>query len=209
MKLTASVFLLAAALFVPLFSLRAIGPFDFWWWMSANLLLLCSLAAGLDRSFGLAIREDFASRRLTKVALGLGSALVLYGVFFVGNILARKIFSFAGDNISAVYDFREGASPWRIALLMTLIIGPGEELFWRGFLQRRLQTQAGPWRGLALATVLYAAVHIASWNPILVLAALVCGLFWGLLYLRYQSMLLNMLSHLLWDVAIFLLLPVT
>ena len=92
---------------------------------------------------------------------------------------------------------------------MALVIGPGEELFWRGFLQRRLQAQAGPGRGLVLATLLYAAVHIASSNPILVLAAFVCGLFWGLLYLRYQSMLLNMLSHLIWDLAIFLLLPVS
>ena len=41
----------------------------------------------------------------------------------------------------------------------------------------------------------------------LVLAAGVCGLFWGFLYLRTGSLLINLVSHTAWDIAIFLLFP--
>jgi membrane protease YdiL (CAAX protease family) len=91
---------------------------------------------------------------------------------------------------------------------MIFLIGPGEELFWRGFLQRRLQADYGPWYGFLISAAIYSLVHIGSGNPMLVLAAGVCGLFWGFLYLRYRSLLMNMVSHKLWDVAIFLLFPV-
>jgi hypothetical protein len=41
----------------------------------------------------------------------------------------------------------------------------------------------------------------------LVLAAAVCGLFWGVLYLRTGSILLVAVSHTLWDIAVFVLFP--
>ena len=90
---------------------------------------------------------------------------------------------------------------------MMFVIGPGEELFWRGFLQRRLQGLLGRRIGWLLATGIYASIHLATGNPILVLAAGVCGAFWGWLYLRYRSMLLNAVSHTVWDIIIFILLP--
>ena len=41
----------------------------------------------------------------------------------------------------------------------------------------------------------------------LVLAAMVCGIFWGLLYLRFESPLINMVSHTVWDIAVFIVFP--
>ncbi len=41
----------------------------------------------------------------------------------------------------------------------------------------------------------------------LVLAAAAAGLFWGFLYYRFGSVLLNAVSHTLWDLLIFLILP--
>ena len=51
--------------------------------------------------------------------------------------------------------------------------------------------------------------YLASGNIMLLLAAGVCGLFWGFLYLRTGSILLNVISHTVWDVAIFLIFPVS
>jgi membrane protease YdiL (CAAX protease family) len=42
----------------------------------------------------------------------------------------------------------------------------------------------------------------------LFLAALICGLFWGALFKRYRSVWPVLISHALWDVAIFLLFPI-
>ena len=194
-------------LFCPLFVFRTIGPLDFWWWMSANLLVLIGMAAITDAAFRRSVSDDFRAGILKKIGLGLLSALALYGVFFAGNIMSRKLFAFAGQDIASVYDFKSGVAPARVWLLITLVIGPGEEVFWRGYLQRALALRFGPANGCFLAATLYAGVHLASGNVMLVLAALVCGFVWGWLYLRFGSILLNAVSHTAWDVAVFLVWP--
>ena len=207
-RLTRAATVLAVVLFLPLFMTRGLGTFDFWWWMSANLVVLLALAAGFDRGWREDVTGDLKQKVLNKLGAGLVSALALYGVFYAGNLAARFLFPFAGAGIENVYAFKDNVDPARILLLMVLVIGPGEELFWRGFLQRRLQIEKGPLQGFLLATLLYTAVHLASGNIMLVLAAGVCGLFWGFLYLRTGSLLLNVVSHTVWDIAIFLVFPV-
>jgi membrane protease YdiL (CAAX protease family) len=199
--------LLAAALFVPLFIVRGIGAFDFWWWMSANITVLLVLTAAIDRRQLVALANDVLDRPATKIAVGLLAAAGLYAVFFIGNILARRILPFAGSDISQVYGFKTGASTLRVIFLMALVIGPGEELFWRGYLQRNFQDRFGGLAGFLAATALYTLVHAGSGNPMLVLAAAVCGLFWGYLYLKTKSVLLVLISHTVWDLAVFILFP--
>ena len=195
--------ILAAILFVPLFALCRIGEFDFWWWMSLNVALLVSFSLFSDKSYLNLILEDFHEGLLKKIGLGIISALLLYAVFFVGNEVSRIIFPFAGAEISQVYSFKQDASALRIILFMIVFIGPGEELFWRGYLQRHWQNRFGRFWGFVFASFLYALVHAASGNIMLVLSAGVCGLFWGFLYLRYKSVVLICVSHTLWDLMIF------
>ena len=207
MKTTWTITILAAILFVPLFVTRGISWLDFWWWLSANLILLLIPVALLDKDWREELLGDFRARIPFKIGLGLVSAGVLFGLFYAGNIVSRIIFPFASAGIADIYGFKAHASPLRVALLMVLVIGPGEELFWRGFLQRRVQREQGPWKGFAIATSVYALVHIGSGNPMLVLAAGLCGLCWGFLYLRAHSLLTNVLSHTVWDISVFLLFP--
>ena len=202
-----AVLLPALALFVPLFLTQGVGSFDFWWWMTANLLVLLGLVSVVDPPWRHALIGDLRSNPVRKIVLGILSAAVLYGVFRVGNQASRYLFAGAAHDISAVYSFKGQATALRIALLMMFVIGPGEELFWRGFLQRRLEDTLGRRSGWLAATGTYAAIHIATGNPILVLAAGVCGAFWGWLYLRYRSMFLNAVSHTVWDIVIFVLFP--
>ena len=199
--------LFAVVLFVIMFVIKQVGAFDFWYWMSSNLLVLLTLVFVLDKVNGQEIRRDLSERVGQKVFLGIAAAIALFAVFYVGNILIRLMFEMAGEGIKNVYSFKQEAAPIRIGLLMLLIIGPGEELFWRGYLQRRLGMKFGKMSGFILATVLYTAVHLATGNLVLVLAALICGLFWGWLYMRYKSMTINIISHTVWDIGVFLLLP--
>lgn len=199
--------LLSILLFSPMFVIHQIGALDFWWWMSGNLIILITLGLILDKSYAGILKTDFSKDVIKKAAIGLVSAAFLYLLFFVGNYLSRKWFDFAGTGISNVYDFKGNASAIRIAVLMILIIGPGEEIFWRGYLQRNLAAKWGKWPGLVLALVLYTGVHVFTGNFMLIMAALICGLFWGWLYLKYESMLINVISHTLWDIVVFLLLP--
>lgn len=201
------VLLAGMAAFIPMFMIQTIGGFDFWWWMSVNLFVLIGLAFLADRGYIPFLIQDFYQRTLRKLLIALVSVVVLYFLFYAGNYLSRHWFSFAGEQIGSIYLFKGDASPARVILLMALIIGPGEELFWRGFVQHHLASRYGRLTGFLVAAIVYSTVHIATGNFILVMAALVCGLFWGWLYYKYNSMLTNMLSHTIWDIVVFVVFP--
>jgi len=153
------------------------------------------------------LRKDLSEGFLKKILFGLISAGILYLFFAAGNYISRLIFDFVDTDISRIYGFKGDALPLRILLLMTFIIGPGEELFWRGFLQRNIALRIGDVNGYFLTTVIYAGIHILTGNLMLVLAALVAGLFWGWIYMKYKSIVMNMVSHTIWDITVFLILP--
>jgi membrane protease YdiL (CAAX protease family) len=200
---------LAVLVFVPLFVLRAIGPLDFWWGMTGAIVLVGGLAVVLDKSYGAVLAGDAAHHTATKILLGALTAVLLYLVFLGLNALSRLVFPMAASEIRRVYALKSHASAARVALLILFPIGPGEEIIWRGFFQRHWEKRWGFPRGWLLAAVLYTAVHLGSGNTMLVLAAAAAGLFWGFLYHRFHSVLLNAVSHTLWDILIFLLLPVS
>jgi membrane protease YdiL (CAAX protease family) len=197
----------AAMLIIPLFVWRRVGPIDFWWWMSAAIVALFILGAALDRGYFPSLARDLKSGVLGKIALGLLAAAALYGVFWAGNEASRSLFPFAASDIGRVYGFKAGIPVARVVALMALVIGPGEEIFWRAYLQRRWQARFGHWPGFLAVAALYALVHAASGNVMLVLAAAVCGLFWGFLYMKTGSVLLVAVSHTAWDLAVFVLWP--
>jgi membrane protease YdiL (CAAX protease family) len=199
--------ILAAVLFIALFRLRHLGPLDFWAWLAANVILVSAVGFALDKDYARRLGLDLRSGLLRKATLGVLSAAALYAVFAAGRIAALRLFPFAGAGIGSVYALKAGVPVLRVALLIGLVIGPGEELFWRGFFQERTAATTRPLSGFVLTAMLYTAVHLASGNIMLVLAAAVCGVFWGWLYLRFRSPVLNIVSHTLWDLAVFVVFP--
>ncbi len=199
--------ILAAVLFIALFRLRHLGPLDFWAWLAANIIIVSAVGFALDRDYARRLRIDLRSGLLRKAALGVISAAALYAVFAAGRVVALRLLPFAGSGIWQVYALKDGVPLLRVVLLIGLVIGPGEELFWRGFFQERTAATTRPRFGFALTALLYTSVHLASGNIMLVLAAAVCGVFWGWLYLRFRSPVLNMISHTLWDLAVFVVFP--
>ncbi len=197
---------LALTLFPFLLHFRRLGPLDFWWAMGLVVAVLVVSAFAADPGYLAALREDVRTRPLRKAALGALSAASLFGVFYLGGILVRRFLPMGGEDISAVYALKAGVPAARVGLLLLLVIGPGEELFWRGHLQRTWQKKLGN-AALPFTVAVYTAVHVASGNPVLVLAAAVCGLFWGVLYQRSGSVFLVAISHTLWDLAVFLIFP--
>ncbi|MFO7768732.1 MAG: CPBP family intramembrane glutamic endopeptidase [bacterium] len=114
---------------------------------------------------------------------------------------------FAQAQIVSVYDNRGLLEFWQIGLLIALVIGPAEELFWRGFLQRELAARLGPWRGYLIAVAAYAGVHIVTRNAMLVVAAGTAGLLWAWLYMRTGRLWPGIVSHVVWDLTVFLIVP--
>jgi len=190
---------MAAALW--LFAFRLGGP-SFWIKISFSAALLAGLSIWLQGGIG--EKLAFNGRAW---ALGLASAALLYLIFWLGRTISLLVFSNAAGQIGHIYDLGHGFPSWITALTLFFVTGPSEEIYWRGFLQDRLMVLLGPGWGFLVATALYAGVHLWTLNFILIGAALVAGAFWGLMYWRFHNLAANILSHSIWTVVVFSLMP--
>jgi membrane protease YdiL (CAAX protease family) len=179
-------------------------------WRPANFWLLMGSGVGGLGLVALWVRGPFPRAegiRPGDLGVGAASAALLYAVFSLGRDIMGRLVPMAPAQIGSVYALRAQAPWWVIALLLVCVIGPGEELFWRGLVQWGLVRRFGPGPGWAIATAIYGGVHLAAANPMLVVAALVAGGFWGLLYLRLGRIAPLVVSHVVWDLTVFLILP--
>jgi len=176
---------------------------NFWIKISFSAALLAAVSLVLQP--GNKIDLKFNARA---VILGLGSAMLLYGIFWAGKKLSAPLLPFSGRQISSIYHKGTGTPLWQIALLLFFVTGPAEELYWRGYLQKNLMERFGRWQGWLMATAVYAGVHIWSFNFMLISAAAVAGAFWGTLYWRLNNLAPVILSHSIWSAVIFALLPI-
>lgn len=193
-------FVLWTLMFCPLTAPR----FDFWQLMTGSALLLTAFATLFAPAWWERLRFTPAN-----LAWGVAIALLLWCLFWVGDKAASRLFAFARSEVDAVYGMKEGISPWLLSLLLLFVIGPAEEIFWRGYLQERLSKRWGATRGFVVATALYTLVHVPSCNLMLVLAALVAGTAWGLCYRFFpERFTAILLSHALWDAAVFVWFPI-
>src|SRR5256712_3727548 len=104
-----------------------------------------------------------------------------------------------GEETGELYALRLLRPKEELVARLAVVIGPAEELFWRGFVQGRA--------GYLTATALYGGAHIATENATLIGAATIAGAYWG--FLRAIGMPLGALvvSHVVWDIWIFLVAP--
>jgi uncharacterized protein len=159
-------------------------------------------------AYALYCRRPRLRPSIHEAALGLVSAAVLYGVFWVGDALSPLIVPGARAQVGGIYGLGEGTGRIPILLLLLFVTGPGEEIFWRGFLQEELMGRWGRWRGFLAATALYGGVHIFSMNVMLIGAAFTAGAFWGLQYLWRRDLTSLIVSHSLWSAVIFAVFPI-
>jgi membrane protease YdiL (CAAX protease family) len=142
-----------------------------------------------------------------EVVLGLASALVLYATFRVGDRFARRVVPDGEQQIRDIYRLRSLRPRGEIAARLVAVIGPAEELFWRGMVQAAFMRWLGRWPGAAAGVAAYGGVHLASGNVTLVGAAGIAGAHWATLYALGMPMGALIVSHAAWDVWIFLLQP--
>jgi membrane protease YdiL (CAAX protease family) len=167
------------------------------------------VAAGALGLYALVARPDLrrTTPSLVDVLTAIASAAGLYAIFQLGDRLARRIMPRGTEEIDRIYQLRGEGSGWLIAMLLAGVIAPCEELFWRGLLQNELAGRFGRFRGAALAALAYGAVHLGSGNLTLTGAAATAGAFWGLQYAVQRRLPAVIVSHVIWDIWIFLIAP--
>lgn len=195
---------IATVLWFIMFSPLTAPHVPFWWTMAASGVLLTSLSFAFG---GNPLKGS--TPLLDNLIWGILIAGILWGVFWIGDKLSQLLFDFARPQVDLIYGMRSGFSPAVIALLLLFIIGPAEELFWRGYVQRMMARQWGRCSGFIVATLCYSLIHVFSGNFMLFAAAGVCGVCWGGLYMLFPRRLpMLIVSHALWDVMAFVLWPI-
>lgn len=179
------------------------GPRERFW----SRMTMTGLGLG---AYALASQPDMARRSRIgprEVVLGLTAAGALYGTFALGDRFARRFVPSGERDIASIYVLRTLRPRAEIAARLATVIGPAEELFWRGFVQTALMARLGRWRGAAAASMAYGGVHLVTGNFTLFGAATVAGAEWGILYAAGMPLGALLVSHVTWDIWIFLLQP--
>ncbi|NRD78685.1 CPBP family intramembrane metalloprotease [Bacillus sp. BRMEA1] len=170
----------------------------FWYIFTASILVLIIYSLFQGKV------DDEAS--FTKyLFFGIISGLLLYTTFWLGN---KIIYHFPIENsVTRLYHLYSPSLFFEY-LGLILVAAPGEELFWRGFVQKRLLNYFKPFTSIAAGALLYALSNIYSGSFILVLASFISGLVWGALYYWKKSMPLIIVSHIIFDIMIFIIMPI-
>lgn len=173
---------------------------NFWIKIGVSVVIICAYSFIWHRP-----RIRFS---LPSVLLGIISAAALYGIFWLGNALAPNFVEGSAGQVRGIYGLGTGSDKALVFLLLLFITGPGEEIYWRGFLQENLMPRLGGFGGFAATTGIYACVHVFSLNFVLIMAALIAGAFWGGLYLWKRDLAAVIVSHSLWSAFIFAVFPI-
>lgn len=206
--------LIVTILWFVMFSPWTAPYLNFWVAMSVSGLILMTISFFIG---GTKInRNEFT---FSNILIGVVTAAALWGVFWLGNYLSTRWFGFAQGQINSIYDMKNGNDVLIVGALLLFVIGPAEEIFWRGYFQKSitdifeksLKIKSETWRWLApvlITAFVYAIVHVFSFNFMLIMAALVCGLFWGFMYRFTKSIVPLIVCHALWDVSVFIIFPI-
>ena len=154
-----------------------------------------------------ALREMLRPRpRPILIGLASGLLLALATHLSYGPLSALAPFVKAGT----AQLYLETASRPRLTFGLLLVpIAIAEEVVWRGAVQTALSARFGTAAAVLVGAALYAVCHAPIGAPVLMIAALGCGLVWGSLRATTAGLVAPILAHVLWDEILLFIAPLT
>jgi uncharacterized protein len=182
------------------FSLRrAPGESSFYW---LTLALAAVWTAGAFISGPLHLGGIcWRGRNQRPVISGTIIGLLVGGIFVLGGLIAREIPAISAL-IARVLQFAHQGS-FLLVVVITVVNGMGEEIFFRG----ALYTALGRHHPVVISTILYACASMASGNPMLGFAAIILGTVCALERRASGGVLAPVLTHFVWGLIMVLVLP--
>jgi membrane protease YdiL (CAAX protease family) len=193
---------LAVGAVVLLWALAALVP-NVWLRMGAFYALLAPLALVGQRLGWRALWRPSVGA----VAGGVAAGVALYALGWAGFGLLAAAAPPLAAQLAPLYAWAADLPAAPLGPLLFVGIVAGEEIVWRGAIALPLAARWGPWHGLLLGALVFGVAHAGFGSPLLVLAALACGAYWGWLTLATRSLVPAFVSHLLWDLAVMFWLP--
>ncbi|MEO4054299.1 type II CAAX endopeptidase family protein [Solibacillus sp. CAU 1738] len=137
---------------------------------------------------------------------GIGYGTITYGVVKLGYIVLPLINANVANDIEKFLATYGPTSIWHY-LLLIFIIAVGEEMFWRGYVQQQLKRYTNRRYAVFITAILFSLSVAISGFTAGVIAAFVTGLIWGTLYEWKKSLPLIIVSHIVFVLLLFLVLP--
>ncbi|WP_053590193.1 CPBP family intramembrane glutamic endopeptidase [Bacillus sp. FJAT-22090] len=172
----------------------------FWYFYTFTVLFLMSIA------FFYAKIDD-KIKTIEYILYGVGFGFLMYAIIAGGYKLLEWIPGISTTSVNQFFGNFAPTSIWHFLLLL-FIIAPGEEFFWRGYIQQQLKRWMTPSKAILASSVLSSLSFIFSGFWLGMLGAFICGLILGILYEWKKSMPLIILAHIILLVLLFLVFPI-
>jgi len=144
----------------------------------------------------------------TPILIGLAAGLLMAVATHLSYGPISALAPFVKTGTAQLY--LENASRPRLAFGLLLVpIAIAEEVVWRGAVQATLTARFGTAVAILAGAALYAVCHAPIGAPVLMIAALGCGLVWGALRAMTAGLVAPILAHLLWDEILLFIAPLT
>ncbi len=193
------------------FDLSRAGTTSFYLIMAAPTVLLAIV--GLLRAKDDGVLKHWISVKSGDFSRGFAAAAVLFGASYTFMKVVAPPDSIRASWLARLYlqlgdpqILRKHVGTVVIAIIVMAI---AEEIVWRGLVISLLEEMIGSRRAWVWAAVLYSVAHaptiwalrdpVAGANPVIVVAALGCGLVWGGMARAFERLLPGMFSHVLFD----------
>lgn len=181
-------------------SLRVRPGDESFYWLTLALAAVWTLGAFLSGPLHLG-SISWHGRNQRPVITGATIGLAMGLAFLAGGLIAREIPPVA-ERITRVLQYTS-YGPLLLIVVITLVNGVAEELFFRG----ALYTALGPFHPVAISTLLYVIATLATGNPMLCFAAVILGTVCALERRATGGVLAPLLTHLVWGLIMVLALP--
>ncbi|MFB6196668.1 MAG: lysostaphin resistance A-like protein [Halobacteriaceae archaeon] len=145
----------------------------------------------------------------TDIEFAIGSFVLAFVAAIVFSIIISTTGSETASNQAAEIALE---NPWIIPYLipaMLLIVGPGEELLYRGVLQGTFRQKFNKWPSILLANLLFAPAHVPALQGSIQAVFLTIsfltlpGIIFGYAYERTENLIVPALAHGLYNATLF------
>jgi membrane protease YdiL (CAAX protease family) len=174
-------------------------------WLTTGLVSGFALLLGFG-VHGAALRELF-TLRWRGAALGIGTGLLMALLTKICYPLAVALLPQLSPAVEDLYTYLAQPPGPIAALPVLLLVVVAEEGVWRGLLIDAFPPSFHVIAVVACSALIYSLPHLAGRSLILFGVALGCGTLWGLLRVATGSVWVPVLSHLAWNLNIFVFFP--
>lgn len=147
--------------------------------------------------------RDTQSSLAHQLGVGVAIGAVCFGGFVIAKLVSDSV-PLLASSVAEVLK-RADAGPRLSVLVVALVSGAGEEVFFRGALFDALRVD----KPVLWTTAIYGLVTVTTLHVALVAAALIMGLVFAVERRRFRGVLVPTVTHLTWSALVLFYLPRT